>query len=159
MTFSLDAGVGDGGATIPGVDTCSYPDAGGYGESPELDWRGAPAATMSYVIVLRDLTNGFYHWAIWDIPASTTSLPAGLPRGATLTMPAGAMQNSFMGPQYAGPCPAGALHVYQFVIFALPTTTLAGVTAASSAQAVYTAASKVALAMTTLNGLSNAKHF
>jgi Raf kinase inhibitor-like YbhB/YbcL family protein len=159
MNHALDAGVGDGGPTIPAVDTCSYPDAGGFGVFPGLEWSGAPAGTMSYVIVFRDLTNGFYHWAIWDIPASTMSLPVGLPAGGTLAMPAGAMQNSFMGMQYAGPCPAGALHVYQFVIFALGTTTLPGVTATSTAQAVYTAASKVALATTTLNGLSNAKHF
>jgi Raf kinase inhibitor-like YbhB/YbcL family protein len=153
-----DGGGGDGGPTIPAIDTCAYSDAGGYGVSPELDWSGAPAATQSYAIVLHDLTNGFYHWAIWDIPASTMSLPAGLPRGAALTMPAGAMQTGFMGPQFAGPCPAGSLHVYQFEIYALGTATLQ-VNGGASAQQVATAANKAPLATALLTGLSNAKHY
>jgi Raf kinase inhibitor-like YbhB/YbcL family protein len=161
VSVSPDGGGGDGGPTIPLEDTCANPDAGGYGDFPGLAWSGAPAGTMSYVVVLHDLTNGFYHWAMWDIPASTTSLPEDdLPPGKMVTMPAGAMQNSFMGNQgqFTGPCPAGALHVYQFTLFALGTTTLPGVTAAD-AQSIYNDAKKVALATTDLTGRSNAKHY
>jgi Raf kinase inhibitor-like YbhB/YbcL family protein len=155
-----DGGGGDGGPTIPVDDTCAYKDAGGYGVFPGLDWSGAPAATMSYAIVFHDLTNMFFHWAIWDIPAATTSLPEGLAAGKMLAMPAGAMQWSFMGPdgEFTGPCPSGALHVYRFDIFALGTATLQ-VNAGANATDVYTAAAKAALATTSLTGLSNAKHY
>jgi Raf kinase inhibitor-like YbhB/YbcL family protein len=161
VTVGLDGGGGDGGPTIPPEDTCANPDAGGYGDFPGLAWSGAPAGTMSYVVVLHDLTNSFYHWAMWDIPASTTSLPEDdLPAGKMVTMPAGAMQNSFMGSQgqFTGPCPAGALHVYEFTLFALGTTTLPGVTA-TDAMSIYDDAKQVALATTDLVGRSNAKHY
>ncbi len=161
MTVGLDGGGGDGGPTIPLEDTCANPDAGGYGDFPGLAWSGAPAATMSYVIVFHDLTNSFFHWAMWDIPASTTSLPQDdLPGGKVVAMPAGAMQNSFMGNQgqFTGPCPSGSLHGYQFTLFALGTTTLPGV-GATDAMSIYNDAKKVALATADLTGRSNAKHY
>lgn len=161
VTVGLDGGGSDGGPTIPLEDTCANPDAGGYGDFPGLAWSGAPAGTMSYVVVLHDLTNSFYHWAMWEIPASTTSLPEDdLPAGKVVTMPPGAMQNSFMGSQgqFTGPCPSGALHVYEFTLFALGTTTLPGVTA-TDAMSIYNDAKKVALATTDLVGRSNAKHY
>jgi phosphatidylethanolamine-binding protein (PEBP) family uncharacterized protein len=117
---------------------------------------------MSFAIVLRDLTNGFYHWAIWDIPAAIMSLPADLPAGRTLD--GGFMQDSFMGTQgqFTGPCPAGSLHVYQFEIFALPTTTLTfnmGGGGEAVVQAAYAAASKAAIGTALLTGRSNARHY
>jgi Raf kinase inhibitor-like YbhB/YbcL family protein len=158
-----DGGGGDGGPTIPYDDTCANPEAGGYGDFPGLYWSGAPAGTQSFTIVFRDLTNGFYHWAIWDIPAATMSLPPGLPAGRMVGMPDGALQDSFMGAmgQFTGPCPAGANHIYQFEIFALPTATLAGVTGTGEArvQSVFNAAKGAAIGEAFLTGRSNAKHY
>jgi Raf kinase inhibitor-like YbhB/YbcL family protein len=163
MSISPDGGGGDGGVTIPYAMTCANADAGGYGISPELDWSGAPAGTMSFTIVFRDLTNGFYHWAIWDIPPTVMMLPADFPAGRMLTMPAGAMQDSFMGTmgQFTGPCPAGGLHVYQFEIFAIPTANLKGVTGTGEARvaSVFAAAKAAAIGDAFLTGRSNAKHY
>ena len=151
----------DAAPTIPAVDTCSEPDAKPplTGESPELDWSGAPAGTMSFVVTLLDLTNSNYHWSVWDLPASMTSLPMGLPKGPVGN--AGAMQVSFQNGmlhnQYVGPCPNGALHEYQFTVWALNTPTLAGLTANPTSKEVYLAAAKVAIGRANYTGLSNAK--
>ena len=166
-----DGGGGDGGPTIPLDLTCANPDAGGYGVSPELDWSGAPPGTQSFTIVLRDLTNGcptigcsiWYHWAIWDIPATATALPAGLPPGLMLTSPVMAQETSFMGSmgQFTGPCPGGSIHVYQFEIFAIPTATLGVKDTAGegTVQTVFNMANQQALGTALITGKSNAKHY
>jgi len=164
--FDPDAGAPDA-ATIPVVDTCAEPDAGvgRPGLSPELDWTAGPAGTMSYVITLVDITISNYHWAVWDIPATTLSLPQGLPKGQTLTVDAGApaglagsMQESFQANhEYVGPCPAGKLHEYQFSVFALGSPTLPNINTGATPMQVYNQAVKLATARATLTGTSNAK--
>jgi phosphatidylethanolamine-binding protein (PEBP) family uncharacterized protein len=52
--------------------------------------------------------------------------PAGLPQETALTDPAGAKQNAA---GYFGPCPNGAVTSYDFVVYALDVSALAGVTA------------------------------
>ncbi len=50
----------------------------GRGDSPPLFWRGAPAGTRSYALLMDHLTpdNQMKHyWTMWDIPASVTDLP------------------------------------------------------------------------------------
>jgi Raf kinase inhibitor-like YbhB/YbcL family protein len=153
--------------TIPAVDTCDDPDGGKdwpNGISPELDWTAGPAGTMSYVVTLVDITQGNYHWSVWDIPASVMSLPAEMPKGSPLGSDAGApsdlvgvRQLSFQNsPQFVGPCPGGALHTYQFSVFALSTPTL-NVAAGDSSKDVFNKAVAAATARATLTGASNAK--
>lgn len=72
--------------------------------------------------------SGWWHWVIYNIPASVTALlkGAGTPDGKML--PPGAVQSNtdFGGPGYGGPCPpAGAkAHRYIFTVFALKTEKL-----------------------------------
>jgi arylsulfatase A-like enzyme/phosphatidylethanolamine-binding protein (PEBP) family uncharacterized protein len=50
----------------------------GSGATPPLAWKGAPGGTQSYAIVMDHLAPGNVvksYWTMWDIPASTTSLP------------------------------------------------------------------------------------
>lgn len=91
--------------------------------SPELGWTGAPAGTQSFAIVLRDVTFGQAHWAIWNIPASVSMLAANVPQDtATPAMPAGSRQaNANFAPEgsdgYFGPhIPC---NVFEFEIYAL----------------------------------------
>lgn len=93
---------------------------GGQNMSPELSWGPGPAGTMSYAITLHDYSNGFTHWAIWNIPAATLKLAANLPDDATLTTPAGAKQKSFEQ-GYMGP--GAKNHVYEFRLYALNVAT------------------------------------
>ena len=50
----------------------------GKGSTPPLSWRGAPAGTQGYVLVMDHFTPDKtvkWYWLMWDIPASATSLP------------------------------------------------------------------------------------
>jgi Raf kinase inhibitor-like YbhB/YbcL family protein len=112
------------GSPFPADITCADSSMG----SPDLTWTAGPSGTMSYAVTLTDLTfNSLVHWAIWNIPSTTTMLPAKLATAAMLTAPAGAQQlNAFSGNGYYGPCPAGTVHHYQFRVYALSVGTLPG---------------------------------
>ena len=96
--------------------------------SPPLMWTNTPAGTVSFVLHMRDpdvarnrTTEDQVHWLVWNIPATATGLPEGVPQGAEL--PDGSRQVSATGPVYRGPgAPAtGPMHHYTFEIFALDT--------------------------------------
>jgi Raf kinase inhibitor-like YbhB/YbcL family protein len=155
-TLTLSSPGFTAGSSVPQVNTCAGDDT-----SPELDWTAGPAATASYAVILMDLTNSFIHWVVWDIPPATRSLASMLPATATLTAPAGAKQVHLTvagaGNGYVGPCPAGALHTYQFSVVALDVATLPGVTTASTSDDVRTAVLAHALGDGTLQGVSQAQ--
>src|SRR6185312_5941238 len=141
------------GMMIPTAQTCT----GNSNMSPPLTWTAGPSATMSYGLVLHDMTNDAVHWVIWDIPATTTSLPGNLPTTQKLTTPVMAQQhNTFGSDGYYGPCPSGSTHTYVFEVYALDVATLPSVTATSQTKTVRTTMMAHALAMGTLSGTSNA---
>jgi Raf kinase inhibitor-like YbhB/YbcL family protein len=90
--------------------------------SPELSWSGAPGNTQSYVLIADDPDapgKTFVHWVYYDIPASVTSLPEGVPNDEN--PPAGGTQGTtdFGKIGYGGPCPPGGTHRYFFNVYAL----------------------------------------
>lgn len=108
----------------------------GGNQSPALSWRNAPGDTQSFLITVYDpdapTGSGFWHWAVMDLPATTSSLPtnAGAANGASL--PKGAIQgyNDFGTSAYGGPCPpvGDPAHRYVFTLYAMKIPT-AGLTA------------------------------
>jgi len=147
-TVSLTSPSIQAGKPLPYEFTCDGK-AFGDGSSPELNWSGAPAATKSYAVLLKDLTieageagdkdpEHPYHWAIWNIPGSTQKLPASLP--TTQSPISGAQQQNggppFISPGtygYFGPCPnlgAAGLglpketHTDEFKLYAFADATL-----------------------------------
>jgi Raf kinase inhibitor-like YbhB/YbcL family protein len=123
------------GAVVMTLSSPAWPDGGqipvkhaqpGGDVSPPFAWSNAPATAASFVLIVHDLDaatgNGLddmLHWMVWNIPATKTSLPEGVPHGATL--PDGARQISATGPNYRGPAaPAsGPPHHYVFELYAL----------------------------------------
>ena len=94
--------------------------------SPAIAWMNPPAGTQSFVLHFHDAevarnktTEDQLHWLVWNIPATATGLPEGVPMG--LDRPDGSHQQSASGPVYRGPgAPAtGPLHHYTFEVFAL----------------------------------------
>jgi Raf kinase inhibitor-like YbhB/YbcL family protein len=70
--------------------------AGGADVSPQLSWRGHPAETKGFVVTVYDpdapTASGFWHWAVVDIPAETTSLESGAGVEGGAALPQGAFQ-------------------------------------------------------------------
>ncbi len=157
------------GAAIPGefcfavMDVVSHV-ALSANRNPNLVWTDAPAGTKSFALIFHDpdvpsklddvnkegrevSTSlprvNFYHWLLWDIPASTREIAAGsqsdgiTPRGKTgPSAPGGfrhginnftgwfagdaAMKGDYYG--YDGPCPPWndpVVHHYTFTVYAL----------------------------------------
>jgi Raf kinase inhibitor-like YbhB/YbcL family protein len=130
---------------------------GGDDVSPPFAWSGAPGGTKSFAMVLFDETKSVYHWALWDVPAATTSLTEDLGEKSPLTMPAGAMQKAgFGGGGYVGPCPPNnETHTYTFTLYALDVAMLTEVTAQSNVQAIEKAAQMHDLASASLSAKSD----
>jgi phosphatidylethanolamine-binding protein (PEBP) family uncharacterized protein len=102
------------GDALPSAFTCEGKPFG-EGTSPELDFSKGPKGTKSYAIVFKDLSlvevapDFAFHWAIWDIPHSTHTLPATLPNEQFPAGLKGAQQyNAGPGDPFAyfGPCPS-----------------------------------------------------
>ncbi|MFC4727454.1 YbhB/YbcL family Raf kinase inhibitor-like protein [Coralloluteibacterium thermophilus] len=154
----------DNGGVLAAAFAAGAPDGFGGNRNPHLAWSGAPEGTRSFALVCIDpdaptdaslagkegvaipvehVRGEFYHWAVADIPATVTEIPAGSaadgfekggkrdPRG-----PAGArqglnsytewfagdagMRGDYLG--YDGPYPPPndlRVHRYIFRVFAL----------------------------------------
>jgi Raf kinase inhibitor-like YbhB/YbcL family protein len=93
-----------------------------------MGWANAPAGTQSFFLNMHDMdlarnktTDDQAHWVLWNIPATTTGLPEGVPKGSEL--PDGSYQISATGPMYRGPGAGanGPFHHYVFELYALDT--------------------------------------
>lgn len=95
--------------------------------SPELHWSNAPKDTKSFAVTVYDpdapTGSGWWHWVIFNIPPSVTSLAAGAGKSDGSAAPQGSIQSvtDFGQPGYGGPCPppGDKPHRYIFTVFAL----------------------------------------
>jgi Raf kinase inhibitor-like YbhB/YbcL family protein len=114
--FSLESPDFTEGAALP-----EWVRADGGNRAPGLRWSGAPEGTKSFTLTVYDpdapTGSGFWHWAVRDIPATTTGLAAGeaLPPGA-VTMANELGSEEFTG---AAPPPGHGPHRYFFTVSAL----------------------------------------
>jgi Raf kinase inhibitor-like YbhB/YbcL family protein len=124
--FTLTSPAFAEGGVIPDENSCA-----GANTSPQLDWTGAPAGTLSFAVVFTDITPPpLIHSVIYDIPGTATGLPADVEKVYAPTDVPGAHQTTAYSPTvrgYLGPCP-GSMHTYQFELFALDVPTLPGAT-------------------------------
>jgi Raf kinase inhibitor-like YbhB/YbcL family protein len=123
-SFELHSALITPGSTISNDQVYNGFGCSGKNISPPLAWSGAPSATRSFALTMFDPDApgaGWWHWVVYDIPASVTELPqgAGGPGGK---LPAGAVQGrtDFGTSGYGGPCPPpGKPHRYIFTVYAL----------------------------------------
>lgn len=94
--------------------------------APSLSWSGAPEGTSSFIITAYDpdapTGSGFWHWSVFNLPASVTDLPEGAGTDA-MPLPKGAVQarNDFSQNAFGGACPPeGSEHRYVFTVHAMP---------------------------------------
>jgi Raf kinase inhibitor-like YbhB/YbcL family protein len=121
------------GGTFAGKFVLNGFGCAGQNVSPALAWSGVPAGTKSLALQVYDRDaptgSGFWHWAIYDIPADATGLARGAGNGAA-ALPPGAFggTNDFLDTgatggngNYGGPCPppGDAPHHYVFTLYAL----------------------------------------
>lgn len=92
--------------------------------SPELHWSGASPQTQSYALVMIDRDyRARLHWLVYDIPATTQSLPAGV----VLAPPYRTGPMGTAAFRYMGACPPhGQTHHYVFSLYALDVAKLRG---------------------------------
>ena len=135
MTLTIPA-FPDGGQIPVKFSQAAEGAAPGEGTSPAISWANPPAGTQSFVLHMHDMdvvrnrtTDDQAHWVVWNIPATATGLPEGVPKGSQL--PDGSYQISATGAVYRGPGAAatGPLHHYVFELFALDTRLDVGPTA------------------------------
>jgi Raf kinase inhibitor-like YbhB/YbcL family protein len=158
-----DAGGGGGGGTItltssafveggaiPVTHTCKDANT-----SPPLAWTGAPGGAQSFAVVLTDLSLSphLIHWAIFDISAATTELPADIQKVYAPSNVPGAHQVSFRAQTqgYQGPCPPNQ-HTYELAAYALDVATLPGATMQNTPADIVAAINMHRLASGTLTG-------
>jgi hypothetical protein len=99
--------------------------AGGEDVSPQLSWSGFPDGTRSFAVTVYDpgapTASGFWHWAVANLPASVTELPAGAGDGSNLPGDAVTLVNDAGARRYIGaaPPPGHGPHRYYVAVHAV----------------------------------------
>ncbi|TQN32262.1 hypothetical protein FHX37_2212 [Haloactinospora alba] len=120
------------GQTLPNSQVSGIMGAGGEDVSPQLSWSGFPEGTRSFAVTCLDpdapTASGFWHWAVCDIPATTTELVRGAGDENGTGLPAGAvtLRNDAGSKRYIGaaPPPGHGPHRYMFVVHAVDVESL-----------------------------------
>ena len=105
----------------------AYRGCGGENLSPALRWYGAPAGTQSLALTVFDpdapTGSGWWHWLVYNLPASIDGLPQRAGDPAAGLLPPGAVQgrNDYGEHAWGGPCPppGHGPHRYVFTLHAL----------------------------------------
>ena len=128
-TFTLSSPTIKPNSTLSDAQVFNSFGCAGKNISPALKWSGAPAGTKSYAVTLYDpdapTGSGWWHWVVYNIPASATELPEGAGAADGKGLPTGATQGrtDFGTAAFGGACPpqGDKPHRYIFTIYALKT--------------------------------------
>lgn len=126
-TFKLHSPDFADNAVLPKAHVHTAMGAGGDNISPALAWSGAPPGTKSFALNVHDpdapTGSGWWHWVLYDIPATTTELKRGAGSAKGDLLPRGAKQGrtDFGSHEYGGaaPPPGHGNHRYVFTLYAL----------------------------------------
>jgi Raf kinase inhibitor-like YbhB/YbcL family protein len=128
------------GRAIPMENVLNQFGCTGGNRSPAISWSGEPKGTQSFAVTIFDpdapTGSGWWHWTVFDIPASVHSLPAGAGGLNSTGLPAGAIEGrtDFGFSNYGGPCPpvGDKPHRYILTVYAEKTAKLPDLNADSS---------------------------
>jgi Raf kinase inhibitor-like YbhB/YbcL family protein len=118
------------GQALPRAQVARIMGAGGSDVSPQLSWSGFPSTTGSFAVTVFDpdapTASGFWHWAVADLPPTTTDLPAGAGDGGPLPGNALTLANDAGLKRYVGAAapPGHGSHRYFIVVHAVDVNTL-----------------------------------
>lgn len=129
-TFTLTSESVTDGQPLANDQVSGIMGAGGSDVSPQLSWSGFPAETKSFAVTVYDpdapTASGFWHWAVADLPATVTELPAGAGDGGDLPGGAVTLTNDASLKRYLGAAPPAGHgpHRYYIAVHALPVESL-----------------------------------
>ncbi len=129
-TFTLTSESVTDGQPLANDQVSGIMGAGGSDVSPQLSWSGFPAETKSFAVTVYDpdapTASGFWHWAVADLPATVTELPAGAGDGGELPGGAVTLTNDASLKRYLGAAPPAGHgpHRYYIAVHALPVESL-----------------------------------
>ena len=120
------------GSTLTDAQVFNGFGCSGQNVSPALAWSGAPAAAKSFAVTVYDpdapTGSGWWHWVVYNIPASATQLAEGAGTADGNALPEGSVQGrtDFGAPGFGGACPpvGHKPHRFIFTVYALNTDKL-----------------------------------
>jgi Raf kinase inhibitor-like YbhB/YbcL family protein len=126
-TFTLTSQSVTDGKPLANDQVSGIMGAGGSDVSPQLSWSGFPEETRSFGVTMYDpdapTASGFWHWAVANLPATVTDLPAGVGDGSGSGFPGDAITlandaglKRFIG---AAPPPGHGVHRYFIAVHAV----------------------------------------
>ena len=124
-TFTLTSADVTDGRPLKLAQVSGMMGAGGEDVSPQLSWSGFPEETRSFAVTVYDpdapTVSGFWHWAVANLPATCTELPAGAGDGSELPGSAVTLVNDAGMRRYVGaaPPPGHGLHRYFVAVHAV----------------------------------------
>ncbi|WP_134428811.1 YbhB/YbcL family Raf kinase inhibitor-like protein [Mycobacterium ulcerans] len=119
-SFSLTSASITDGQPLATPQVSGIMGAGGEDVSPQLSWSGFPEGTRSFAVTVYDpdapTLSGFWHWAVANLPADVTELPAGAGDGRELPGGALALVNDAGMRRYIGAAPPAGHGVHRYYV-------------------------------------------
>jgi len=109
-------------APIPLVRVLNAFTCTGQNRSPPVSWSGEPKGTQSFAVTLYDpdapTGSGWWHWTVFNIPASVHNLPENAGTENSTGLPNGAVQGrtDFGFSHYGGPCPPKGDKPHRYIL-------------------------------------------
>lgn len=120
--FTVSSDSFKNGATLQQAQLFHGFGCSGGNRSPALAWKGEPKGTRSFAVTVYDpdapTGSGWWHWMVFDLPASTHALLEGAGSVDGQALPAGAVQarSDFGTAAFGGACPPQGSKPHRYIV-------------------------------------------